>query len=69
MGLKKVSDNSNMKRKVVRTTIELKTEIIAKYSGVVHMSNLATKYGMVKSTISIILIHKEAIKSVVLLRV
>ncbi|XP_016070266.1 PREDICTED: tigger transposable element-derived protein 1-like [Miniopterus natalensis] len=52
-----------MKRKVVRTTIELKKEIIAKYDRGVRVSDLAMEYGMAKSTISTILKHKEAIKS------
>ncbi|XP_059558184.1 tigger transposable element-derived protein 1-like isoform X1 [Myotis daubentonii] len=61
MGPKKVSD-TKVKRKVVRTTIELKKEIIANYDKGVRVSDLATKYGMAKSTISTILKHKEAIK-------
>nr|KAF6463386.1 tigger transposable element derived 1 [Molossus molossus] len=63
MGPKKVSDSSKVKRKVVRTTIELKKEIIAKYDRGVRVSDLAIEYGMAKSTISTILKHKEAIKS------
>ena len=50
------------KRKVVRTTIELKKEIIAKYESGVHVSTLAQQYGMAKSTISTFLKNKEAIK-------
>ena len=62
MGPNKVSDSSKVKRKVMRTMIEFKKEIIAKYNRGVHMSNLATEYDMVKSTISTILKHKDAIK-------
>ena len=51
------------KRKVVRTTIAFKKEIIAKYEGGVRVSDRAGEYSMAKSTISTILKKKEAVKS------
>ncbi|KAF2349853.1 Reverse transcriptase domain [Trinorchestia longiramus] len=48
MGSKKnVSDSGRVKRKNVRTKIELKKEIIAKFESEVRVSDLATQYGMV----------------------
>lgn len=56
---KKVSASSKAatseKRKVVRTTIAFKKEIIAKYEGGARVSDLAREYSMAKSTISTIL--------------
>ena len=63
MGPKKVSASAEDKRKVVRSTIELKKEIIAKYESGVRVSNLALQYNMPKSTISTFLKNKEAIKA------
>ena len=65
MGPKKGSHNTTGKgkRKVVRTTIELKKEIIAKFENGIRVSDLATQYGMAKSTISTFLKNKEAIKA------
>ena len=51
------------KRKVVRTTIAFKKEIIAKYEGGVRVSDRAREYSMAKFTISTILKKKEAVKS------
>ena len=62
MGPKKDSDKGKAKRKTVRTTIELKKEIIAKYESGVRVSDLASQYEMAKSTISTILKHKEVLK-------
>lgn len=63
MSPKKVmSVKGKEKRKTVRTTIELKKEIIAKYENGVRVSDLAVEYGMAKSTISTFLKHKEMIK-------
>ncbi|KAF2349191.1 DNA binding HTH domain Psq-type [Trinorchestia longiramus] len=62
MGPKKDSDKGKAKRKTVRTTIELKKEIIAKYESDVRVSDLASQYEMAKSTISTILKHKEVLK-------
>ena len=47
----------------MRTTIELKKEIIAKFENGVRVSDLATQYGMAKSTISTFLKNKDAIKA------
>ena len=63
MGPNKVSDSNKVKRKVVRTMIPFKKEILAKYDKGVPVSDLATEYGMVKSTMSAILKYKDAIKS------
>lgn len=64
MAPKKASSNTgNEKRKVVRTTIELKKEIIAKHENGVRVSDLAKQYGMPKSTVSTILKTKEVIKA------
>ena len=62
VGPKQGSHSSKVKRKVVRTMIELKKEIVAKYDGGVCVSGLA-EYGMVKSMSSTVLKYKEAIKS------
>ncbi|KAF2369118.1 Homeobox domain-like [Trinorchestia longiramus] len=63
MGPKKnISDSGRVKRKNVRTTIELKKEIIAKFESGVRVSDLASPYGMAKSTISTFLKKIEALK-------
>ena len=61
----KSSSNSTEKekRKVVRTTIELTKEIVAKYENGVRVSDLAAQRNMAKSTISTFLKNKEAIKA------
>ena len=66
MGPKKRSSNSTRKEKknVVRTTIELKKEIIAKFENGVGMSDLATQYNIPKSTISTFLKNKQTINAV-----
>lgn len=46
MGPKKDSDKGKAKRKTVRTTIELKKEIIAKYESGVRVSDLASQYNI-----------------------
>jgi hypothetical protein len=48
MGPKKGSDRSKARRKVVRTTIEVKKEIISKHENGVRVSDLAMQFGMVK---------------------
>ena len=65
MGLKKSSSNSTgkEKKKVVRTTIQLKMEIIVKLENGVCVFDLAMQYNMAKSTISTFLKNKEAIKA------
>ncbi len=59
MGPKKISDSTKPKRKAVRTTVELKKELIAKFESGTHVSDLATQNGMVKSTILSILKSKD----------
>ena len=54
---------SSEKRKVVRTTVEFKQELIAKYEEGVRVSDLVKEHGMLKSTISMILKNKEALIS------
>ena len=65
MGTKKSSSDSTgkEKRKVVRTTIELKKEIIAKFENGVRVFYLAAQHNMAISTISTFLKNKEAIKT------
>ena len=46
----------------MRTTIELKKEIIAKYENGFQVSDLALQYGMAKSTISTFLKNMDIIK-------
>ena len=46
VGPKKGSHSSKVKRKVVRTMIELKKEIITKYDKGVCLFDLATEYGI-----------------------
>jgi transposase-like protein len=60
MGPKKDNDRK-VKRKMTRITIEVKKEIIAKHENGVHVSDLATQFGMAKSTTCAIL-KNEAIK-------
>ena len=61
---KKSSSNSTgrEKREVVRTRIELKKELIAKFVNGARVSDLAAQYNMEKCTISTFLKSKEAIK-------
>jgi transposase-like protein len=61
MGPKKDND-SKVTRKMTRITIEVKKEIIAKHENGVRVSDLATQFGVAKSTISTILKNKETIK-------
>ncbi|KAM3922863.1 tigger transposable element-derived protein 1-like [Leptodactylus fuscus] len=65
MGPKKArSGNADKgKRKAVRTTIELKKEIIGKYEQGTRVSDLSAEYGMPKSTISTFLKNKAVIKA------
>ena len=48
----------------MRTTIELRKEVIAKCENGVRVSNLDAQYDMARSTISTFLKNKEAIKAV-----
>ncbi|KAF2358296.1 DNA binding HTH domain Psq-type [Trinorchestia longiramus] len=59
---KNVSDSGRVKKNNVRTTIELKKEIIAKFEDGVRVSDLATQYGMAKSTTSTFLKKKEELR-------
>lgn len=56
------NDSSKVKRKMTRITIEVKKEIIAKHENGFRVSDLATQFGMAKSTICTILKNKETIK-------
>ncbi|KAF2362382.1 DNA binding HTH domain Psq-type [Trinorchestia longiramus] len=51
------------KRKLSRTTIEVKKEVIAKYENGMRVSDLAVLYGIPKSTISTFLKNKDVIKA------
>jgi hypothetical protein len=61
VGPKKDND-SNVKRKMTRITIEVKKEITAKHENSVHVSVLATQFGMAKSTICTMLKIKRRSK-------
>ena len=65
MGHKKSTSYSNgkEKRKVMRTTIELKKEIIVKYVNSVRVSDLAAQFNVAKSTISTFQKNNEAMKA------
>jgi len=60
---KNISDGDKGKRKTTRATIEVKKEIIGKYENGVRVSNLASTYGIPKSTISTFLKNKEILKA------
>ena len=65
MAPKKSNEANRSKRKSVRTTIELKKELIAKHeteSGT-RVSDLAAMFELPKSTVCTILKNKEAIKA------
>ncbi|XP_076357961.1 putative CENPB DNA-binding domain-containing protein 1 isoform X1 [Tachypleus tridentatus] len=62
MRSKKDNENSKPKRKVVRATVEVKKDLIANYESGVRVSELATQFGMAKSTVCTILKNKEVIK-------
>ena len=58
-----ISVENKPKRKNVVTSIERKKEIIDKYEKGARIFEIASEYGMAKSTIATILKKKEAIKS------
>ena len=60
---KKSSEANRSKRKSVRTTIELKKELIAKHESGMRVSDLAAMFELPKSTVCTILKNKEAIKA------
>jgi len=62
MGPKKDNDSSKVKRKNTNIMIDIKKEIIAKHENGVRVSDLATQFGMTKSTIFTILKNRETIK-------
>ena len=62
MGPKKDNDSSKVKRKNTNIMIDVKKEIITKHENGVHVSDLATQFGMAKSTICTILKNRETIK-------
>ena len=62
MGPKKDNDSSTVKRKNTNIMIDVKKEIIAKHENGVRVSDLATQFGMTKSTICTILKNRETIK-------
>ena len=61
MGPKKGNDSSKEKKNT-NIMIDVKKEIIAKRENSVRVSDLATQFGMVKSTICTILKSRETIK-------
>ena len=58
----KDNDSSKVKRKNTNIMIDVKKEIIAKHENGVRVSDLATQFGMAKSTICTILKKRETIK-------
>lgn len=55
---KKVSEGENLKRILVRTTIEMKNEIIVKHENGICVSDVALQYSITKSLIYTILKKK-----------
>jgi transposase-like protein len=62
VGPKKDNDSSKVKRKNTNIMTDVKKQIIAKHENGVRASELATEFGMAKSTISTILKNRETIK-------
>jgi len=62
MGPKKANDSSKVKRKNANIMIDVKKEIIAKHKNGVRVSDLATQFGMAKSTICTIPKNRDTIK-------
>ena len=62
MGPKEDNDSSKVKRKNTNIMIDVKKEIIAKHENGVRVSDLATQFGMAKSTICTIPKNRETIK-------
>uniref|UniRef100_UPI00358F4E33 tigger transposable element-derived protein 1-like n=1 Tax=Myxine glutinosa TaxID=7769 RepID=UPI00358F4E33 len=63
MAPKKSSEGNKNKRKAVRTTIEVKKQLIAKHEGGMRVMDLAAMFEMPKSTVCTILKNKEVIKA------
>ena len=61
-GPKKDNDSSKVKRKNTNIMIDVKKEIIAKHENGFRVSDLATQFGMAKSTICTTLKNRETIK-------
>ena len=62
MGPKKDNDSSKVKGKNSNIMIDVKKEIIAKHENGVRVSDLATQFGMAKSTICTVLKNRETVK-------
>ena len=62
--IKSACDGGKEKQKTTRATLGVKKEIIAEHENGVCVSDLASKYGMPISTISMFLMNKEMIKAV-----
>jgi len=62
VGPRKANDSSKVKRKITNIMIDIKKEIISKHENCVRDSDLATQFGIAKSTISTILKNRETIK-------
>jgi hypothetical protein len=61
MAPKKVTNVEKPKRKIIRTTVELKKELITKWEKGTCLSDLVVQYGLAKLTISTILKNKKKI--------
>ena len=62
MGPRKANDSSKVKRKITNIMMDIKKEIITKNENCVRDSDLATQFGIAKSTISTILKNRETVK-------
>jgi len=62
MGPKKGNDSRKVRKKNTNIMTDVKKEIIAKHENGVHVSRLATQFGMAKSTICAFLKNRETIK-------
>ena len=60
---KSARDGGKEELNTTRTTLGVKKEIIAENENILRVSDLASKYGMPKSTISTFLKHNEMIKA------
>ena len=62
MSSKKVNEKSQVTKKMVRITIEVKKEIVENYEGGVCIRDLVDAYPMLRTTTSTIVNNKDIIK-------
>jgi Mor family transcriptional regulator len=63
MSSKKVNKKSQATKKMVRSTMKVKKEIVEKYEGGMRIRDLAAAYRMPRTTVSTIVKNKDVIKS------